>query len=149
MDPFSAFGLAAAVVQFIQFGADLISESREIYKSARGLTIEHEELEEACRNLSNLSASLATSSSESTFHAVPRSEKEEVLRRIAVECWKIAGDIVIALRKSDFDGSQQTKLRSFRQALRNVWGRRKLESLEKRLDKHKLDLSLYLAAIAR
>jgi hypothetical protein len=147
MDPFSALGLAAAVVQFVQFGSKLVSESQEIYQSATGSTIEHAELERACQDLSQLSASLATSSAKSTFHSVPRSDKEEALRRIAVECQKMADDICIALRKMGMNDAQCTKLRSFRHALRSAWGRRKVESLEKRLDKHKLNLSVHLAAI--
>lgn len=149
MDPFSAFSLAASVVQFLEFGAKLISESSEIYKSTRGLTIEYAELEDVCLNLSSLSASLAESSAESTFNTIRRSQKEEALRRMAVACKNIADELLAALRKLNLDDGPHRKLNSFRQALRNVWGKGKVKSLETKLNKYKLDLSLHLAAIAR
>jgi hypothetical protein len=45
LDPFSALGVAANVVQFIDFGSKLISESHEIYKSATGTSTGMVELE--------------------------------------------------------------------------------------------------------
>jgi hypothetical protein len=149
MDPFSALSLAASVVQFLEFGAKLISESSEIYKSSRGLSIEHAELEDVCLNLGSLSSDLAEASAESTFNTIQRSQKEEGLRRMAVACSKIADELLAALRKMNLHERHHRKLNSFRQALKNAWGKGKVKSLEARLDKYKQDMSLHLAAISR
>jgi hypothetical protein len=149
MDPFSALSLAASVVQFLEFGVKLISESSEIYKSTRGLSIEHAELEDACLNLGTLSSDLAEASAESTFNTVQRSQKEEGLRRMAVACSKIADELLAALRKMSLHDGRHGKLTSFRQALKNVWGKGKVKSLEARLNKYKQHLSLHLAVISR
>jgi hypothetical protein len=149
MDPFSALSLAASVVQFLEFGAKLISESSEIYKSTRGLSVEHAELEDVCLNLSSMGSDLAEVSAESSFNIIQRTPKEEALRRIAVACKTIADELLAALRKLNLHDGHHGKLNSFRQALRNAWGKGKVKSLEKRLNKYKRDLSLHLAVISR
>jgi hypothetical protein len=41
MDPLSALGLAASVVQFIDFGAKIISHAKEIEKNGSSATVQH------------------------------------------------------------------------------------------------------------
>ena len=49
MDPLSALGLASNIIQITEFTGKLISQSKEIYRSADGTLSEHAILEEAAR----------------------------------------------------------------------------------------------------
>ena len=61
MESFAALGTAAAIVQFIEFGGNLLADSREIFISATGASAENATLEDLAENLSNLSNKLAVS----------------------------------------------------------------------------------------
>ena len=58
MDPLTALGLAANIVQFVDFTSKLISQSHEIYRSADGALEDHVALENVANNLSKLSDEL-------------------------------------------------------------------------------------------
>lgn len=60
MDPLSALGIAAAVVQFVAFSADLLSTSKEIFNSPRGMTKKNSKTEEIYASLKDLSDRLIT-----------------------------------------------------------------------------------------
>ena len=62
MDPLTAFGLSANVVQLISFAFGLISKSREIYSSAKGCADQVETLDTVYGQLRHLSSSLEISS---------------------------------------------------------------------------------------
>jgi hypothetical protein len=56
MDPITATGLAASVIQFVQFGSKLISQSIEIYQSTDGALGENIALADIAKNLSELNS---------------------------------------------------------------------------------------------
>ncbi|KAF7555302.1 hypothetical protein G7Z17_g2296 [Cylindrodendrum hubeiense] len=51
LDPISAVGLAAGILQFIDFTSRLVSVGREITESYDGTTVEHSDIEAVTRNL--------------------------------------------------------------------------------------------------
>jgi hypothetical protein len=60
MDPFSSLSIAAAVVQFIDFGARLVAGTLEIYRSEDGHTDDVSELAKRTERLSDLMSSLTS-----------------------------------------------------------------------------------------
>lgn len=54
MDPTSAMVCAANVIQFVEFGRKLVSESLEIYRSADGVSAEHISIGDISMGLSEL-----------------------------------------------------------------------------------------------
>jgi hypothetical protein len=54
MDPLSALGVAASIVQFIQFGSSITSQALEIYKSSEGSSADNFECENASKRLREL-----------------------------------------------------------------------------------------------
>ncbi|KAF2443978.1 hypothetical protein P171DRAFT_23043 [Karstenula rhodostoma CBS 690.94] len=58
MEPLSALSLASSVVQLVDFSIKVVTNSREIYKSAEGASNAHSFLSNATGNLSELSATL-------------------------------------------------------------------------------------------
>lgn len=61
MDPFSALTIATSVVQFIDFGCSLVSETRQIYKSLHGATVSQVETTFAARRTLELSERMKSS----------------------------------------------------------------------------------------
>ena len=54
MDPIAAIGFAANILQFINFGCKLVSESQQIYNSVEGASVETLELEAISKHLHDL-----------------------------------------------------------------------------------------------
>jgi hypothetical protein len=54
IDPMSALSIAAGVVQFVDFGKNLLSASYEIYRSPSGETSEEVELSTIAKDLTAL-----------------------------------------------------------------------------------------------
>jgi hypothetical protein len=53
-DPMTALGLASNIIQLISFTSDIVSKSREIYKSQDGKLVEYQELEAITQTLQDL-----------------------------------------------------------------------------------------------
>lgn len=58
MDPLSALSVAAAVVQFVDYGTRLVSKTRELYKSTQGALTTNIELEAASKRVQYLTTPL-------------------------------------------------------------------------------------------
>jgi len=54
MDPVSTLSLAAAIVQFVDFGCRVLDKSQEIYKSASGNLAENIETQSVTEQLKTL-----------------------------------------------------------------------------------------------
>ncbi|KAI0848078.1 hypothetical protein F5Y00DRAFT_270500 [Daldinia vernicosa] len=93
MDPLTAFGLSASIVQFIGFASDLISKSKEIYSSSKGYTGEVETLDTVYGQLRNLSSSLETSFQRDLLI-------EEVKEKEIVQHVMAIGDLAITGKES-------------------------------------------------
>jgi len=63
MDPFSAIGLAGNIVQFVDFGCKLFSQTREIYSSATGASRQIDDADTIARVLHDLSMRLVPTAS--------------------------------------------------------------------------------------
>ncbi|KAF6827771.1 hypothetical protein CPLU01_08885 [Colletotrichum plurivorum] len=64
MDPASAFGLAASIVQTLTFASDLISKGRQLYHSAQRSLVANDELEAITRTLLSHSRRIAFQSTD-------------------------------------------------------------------------------------
>lgn len=58
MEALAALGLAAAVVQFVNYSTGLVSKGRQIYYSSTGALAENTEMEEASKRLQALTEPL-------------------------------------------------------------------------------------------
>jgi hypothetical protein len=66
MDPLSVLSVAAAVVQFADFGFRLVKSVHDLYKSSSGQKAEHIELSVVSQDLSRLAASVEAKFEENT-----------------------------------------------------------------------------------
>jgi hypothetical protein len=130
MDPATCLGIVSAVVQLVDFGIKLVSEGKELYNSASGASKENLELEKITSDLSLMSQKLS-------LPAVPdqRLSKDEIeLRRVAESCKEVANELLGALDSIKVDWTHQ-KWRSFRQALKSVMKKEKIQSIKVRLER--------------
>ncbi|PVH84734.1 hypothetical protein DL98DRAFT_584281 [Cadophora sp. DSE1049] len=56
MEAFAALGLAAAVIQFVDFSSKLVSKGQQLYHSTDGALLENTEMEEASKRLDKVTA---------------------------------------------------------------------------------------------
>lgn len=143
MDPFSALGLAANVVQFIDFGTKLISESHEIYKSTTGTSTGMVELETIYTDLNNFAKGLQTPD-----HSSNRTPEDESLRQLAASCLTVADELLAIVSALKVDAkSHHRKWRSVRHAIKVTWKQGDIDNLQKRLADFRGQLTIRLLAI--
>jgi hypothetical protein len=147
MEPLSALALAGNIVQFIDFGCRLVSESHEIYK--RGVAAEYVDFQVISENLSELSDSFKNISPENeTFHPMAH-RREDGLRRMASMCKEVADELFQTLQNLKAKNTPHHKWTSFRQALMVLWKRDKIDALKKRLDDLRGQLNIHIVSILR
>jgi N-terminal domain on NACHT_NTPase and P-loop NTPases len=146
MDPFSALTVASCVVQFVDFSSKLVAGFRELYRSA-GALAENVDLEEVTEDLSNLSEKLTTAAHPRTY-TNSTSKDELALQKLAGSCKEVANELLSLLQDLKVQGTHQ-KWQSFRQALRSIHKKDKIEYFKNRLEKLQNQLNSRLLAIMR
>lgn len=134
MDALAAVGLVGNIVQFIDFAGKLVSKTREGYCSADGALIEHADLETVAVDLLALIDKVTPHSdinSSASFNA------------LCLSCTDIASELLAALDKLKVQG-KKTKWRSFRKALRSVWTKEEIQSIEKQLSSFRDEINLHI-----
>ncbi len=142
MDPISALGLAANIFQFIDFGTNLLSGALEIYQSTTGASSENIEIEEISERLSSFSDELSTSSAS-------RSSRDLAIAKFASRCKEVSDELLAVVAKLKVADGSNRNWRSFRKALKTLWKKEKIQSLQNRLDTVRQQLTLELSASIR
>lgn len=156
MDPLSALSVAAAVVQFVEFGQRLLSETWNIYRDNSGKTLELRDLGVVSDDVIQLSTAVRDALSKKQRGAAAGGsashEAEDILVRVCGECDVIGAEIrdVLPTMDSSFRAgiegeststgwlSKKAKRsrsvgESFREALRRQWNWRKIQDMNDRL----------------
>lgn len=143
MDPLSALSVAAAVIQFIDYSTRIVSKGKELYKSADGALAENIELETASVRLQNLSRTLKDSlrANQQAPKEGVASKSDGALETICEACVTVSKELVDKLENLKVpEGHSHKKWKSFRQALKTVWTKEKIEEVAQRLAKLRADL---------
>jgi hypothetical protein len=143
MDPFTAIGLAASIITFIDFGFEVVSAAREIYDSNSGATSENKDLESLTCRVNNLALNLQPKKSTSQM-----TDDERNLNDLAAECTRLSHDVLDLLKDLKARKTGSTK-ESLRAVWRNISTRKKKTELEKKLEKCRQLLHLQLTSTAR
>jgi hypothetical protein len=145
MDPVTALGVAAAVVQFVDYASTLISSTIRIYRSGRDS--EHSTvLETIVKDLVQRNDQLSKSASTLSYgQCLPR---DEDLRQLCGKCNRVAKDLIIALERLKV-GQGNKIWASFIQALRTMWSEAEIELLRKNLDSFRQQISMYVLVSVR
>lgn len=148
MDSLSALSVAAAVVQFSEFGFKLLKEANDIRKSAQGQTEETIQLSAATNELTRLV--------KEAEEMLPRQLKEgqglmarDVFQRVCVDCKVVNDDLQKILRKLQARSGGQLiwTLSSFATAVRSVMKAGEVEVLKGRLDEIRMQAMLSMMCI--
>ncbi|THV48832.1 hypothetical protein BGAL_0225g00100 [Botrytis galanthina] len=134
MDPVAALGVAAAVIQFIDYGTGLALKGREIYKS--GELGANAELGQATNRLQNLVEPLRISL-HSEFQNAPSSspaDADRAIKDICTKCIDLSEELSGLLGSLKLNLSvKHPRLASFQQAVKAVWNEEKIQGLKSRL----------------
>jgi hypothetical protein len=115
--------------RFVDFGSRLVSKSREVYKSQSGTLKSNADLEITCTRLKSLAAPLAEASNDAA------------LSEICKGCVEISDDLVLRLENLKVPaGHKYKRWKSFRQALKSVWQKERVQEVKQRLDDYRLQL---------
>lgn len=143
MDPITALSLAAAVVQFVDFGSRLAKDAYTNYKAAEGdPSAEKTEIE--------LTAELSKLCSQLTKHFKSNeqpSDNELAIQKLAQACHNEAQSLVKLLASHTVPDTSTGISRGWdalRKALRHGWNKNQIQEFERKLDRIQLQLSLHL-----
>ncbi|CAM1503537.1 Fc.00g011280.m01.CDS01 [Cosmosporella sp. VM-42] len=98
MDPLSALGVAAGVVQFIDFGTRLVSEVGQLYLSPSGRTAEEVELTTVASDLAQLGRNVDSETTALARSVPAEGSSEAILLRICEECVAAARELDTAIQ---------------------------------------------------
>ena len=127
LESLAALGLAANIIQFVEFGYKLFSESRALYKASDKPVEESVELEIISEALKRLSDDLGAIPSST----MPQPQAE--LLWLAKRCQTIADELLVALNELQVKGPKG-KWQCFRSALKRIWKSQEIEDMARRLD---------------
>jgi len=143
MDPLTALSVAACIVQFVDYGTELLSMGSELYKSADGALSENVELEEASSRLKLLGRDLQKSLRQG--QQGPLNERDEALATICNGCIGISKDLTTRLEKLKVPSDHKhRKWESFKQTLKTVWTKEKIEEAAAKLAKLRTELDTHV-----
>ena len=140
LDPLTALGAVANVFQFIDFAIKLFTYSHNIYHSANGSLVEHDDLNTVTEDVSNLSRKLQDSL-DLTATSTSLTADEQALCDLCEGCVQVSQELTKAL-ESLKSQAKPGRFRSFRQALKSVWSKDDIDNLDKRMRMYKEELNV-------
>jgi plasmid maintenance system antidote protein VapI len=128
MDPLSCLSIAGAVVQFLDFGTKLISESWKIYKD--GELEVHVQAAVAARDLRSYNAKLRQSLRAQGVTSCS-TQDEAALEELCRDCSALADEFILRLEKLKVEKGHVWK--SLSQAISSIWKKQELAEIQQRL----------------
>ena len=137
LDPLTAIGLCGNIVQFVDFCSKVVSKAHRIYRSADGSLTENLDAETISRDLLYLTAKV-----EAGLRPSPTQE-DQALQDLCDGCNDVAQELLIVLGKLKSE-RKSGKWRSFKQALKYVWSKDRINTLQTRLAMFREELDLHI-----
>jgi hypothetical protein len=142
MDPLNALSVASSVVQFVDFGRQLLSASYEIYRSPSGISSKNVDLRTISKDLTDLVAQIKEKVGTSASIRLDKSTAEYQLVEISKECEMILKEFKGALDK--LGRQRRSKNTAFEMArgailmaLKDIWNASTVDRMTERLDNQK------------
>jgi hypothetical protein len=131
MDGLSALGVAASVVQFLQFSGSLVSKSRQFY--TQGALLKDVECEHASKRLGELTGQIRASL-KNLETSGSLSSDAQALETICGNCMNLSAELLARLNELRVDENyKRKKWKSFRQALKSLCSKDVVDGIAKRL----------------
>jgi hypothetical protein len=141
MDPITAVGFAASILQFIDFSWGLIAGTYEVYKSATGTTFENAHISTVVDDLERVTDGLI-----SDFEGKTKHEKE--LCKLADKCHDLSQDLLKLLKKLQVS-EKISKWKSLKVKVASMRKEKEIASIEDRLDKYRSQILIRLNFMLR
>lgn len=141
MEPLSALSIAASVIQFVDFSSKFISETVEIYKSSQKTTKWSSDIQNLTQKFQDLALNLEKSLTEGELQDQEPSANEVALLELCSNCKEVSQQFVDTLREIQRTG-KGGKLDSARQAIRNMWSKDRVETLQRGVSEFRQQLTL-------
>ena len=129
------FGVAANVIQFVDFGAKILSKRHQVRSSRK-----NHELDYVTKDLQRLTKGLDSALEEEKTRG-NLSANDLALQNLAVQCRSVCNELLEATGKVIHAGQPSTWA-SFRVALMSVWSERDIEDMKIRIDNFRQELIL-------
>ena len=133
MDPITAIGLAASVVQIVQFSIDTAKSCREIYQ--KGCTADVLEANRTAGTLDDLTGSLQESLNASTASSSTLSKNERELVLIAGQCQECARKLQHEVDELQME-PRSSILGGLAKVLRGKAKERDINKMQRQLENH-------------
>lgn len=140
MEALAAVGLAASILNFIDFSTKLVRGTYEVYASQAGTTDENAHVGNVLDDLQDITQNLATEFKAGDKH-------ERALVRLGQQCVSLSQElqqILQTLKAKDASRWESVKVK-----LKSMRKERDIASMEKRLGEYKAELLLRLSFIMR
>lgn len=141
MDPVTGIGLAASVVQLVQFSINAAKTCQQIYQE--GSTNEHLDAGFTTNQLANLSSSLRQSLAKDDTQSSSLSREEKQLRDVAQKCEDSANKLQHELCKLQ-TLPQASALAAARKAARSIWKKNSIVKIREQLEGYRTVLETSL-----
>jgi len=130
MDPMSALSVAAAVIQFVDFGSRLVSTTYKIYRSPSGQTSKNVALAVIGKDLAHLTSRVEVHAK--ALRISGENTSSETFLRLCNECKEISLELHGALDRLQASGTRKIEYAksSFLVALKTIWSESKVKILE-------------------
>ncbi|KAI0183876.1 hypothetical protein EV127DRAFT_254681 [Xylaria flabelliformis] len=154
MESLAALGLAAAVVQFVDFAKNLLLDTRDIYRSEKGALEDNLQLEQICEVLKRLSGELVIEkdhlvpSRESTYHLVS-TEDALGLKNLASSCKADCDELLSIMRNLSVDTGANRRWNSIKASVKNFQRKGQIKGLEDRIAKAQNLMTLHVQSVIR
>ena len=131
LDPFTALSVASAVIQFVDFGCKLTSQTQEMYHSASGASKTNVTIEEITEDIRSLTQNLVKKSNSIQFPSLD----DIALGKLVQLCQQEAEELLRVLVGLRVLPGAVTKWVSFRKAIKSVRQKERIGEIEARLRK--------------
>lgn len=149
MDPLTAFGLAASVVQFVTFAASLVRNSIEAHNATSGLT-DALDVEKTYNTLKKFSSRLAASGNINVNAASPAMQDDiSALEALAVQCEMDCNQLLDVICKLKVSDGPRRRFNSFKAAFKALLKADEIKAMEERLAKTQAHITLHLCSISQ
>ncbi|KAL8784506.1 MAG: hypothetical protein Q9195_009016 [Heterodermia aff. obscurata] len=137
-----AFGIAANIIQFIDFSSKLFSTAYQIHESRNTITHKNQELETITNDLRKITGDLdGTLNKDHTGQHLSLSPNDLQLQQLATQCRSVCVELSEAVEKLKIHG-KSSGWTTLRVALKSVWSERSIEDLQRRIEHFRQELIL-------
>lgn len=131
MEPFTAIGLAASIINIVDFALRVVSKGNKIYHSCDGVHSDHGDLELVANDMLLLQNKLQVASSPFNQKA-KLNDDDRALHELSTAANEVAAQLLQKMNKAKVQGRFR-RWKSLRQAVKSVWSKPEVDGMATRL----------------